>query len=181
MNRNQVVLVDRNDNVIGSTDKLLAHQQGLLHRAFSIFIVREHQGHVQLLLQQRALHKYHCGGLWSNSCCSHPQPNESVTESALARLTEELGFSLSDLRWVGSHTYRAELTNELIEHEYDHLFVSWANPNLDNLNPDEVAAVAWVDIEQLEQLLTTKPHSFTPWFAPTFEKVKSSLIRRSIA
>lgn len=175
MSRDLVVLVDSNDNVIGSEEKLLAHQKGLLHRAFSIFIARQHHGETQVLLQQRAWSKYHCGGLWSNSCCSHPQPEEELKSSALARLEEELGFTLEDLTWVDSHTYRAELANELIEHELDHLFVAWAEPDLSQFNPEEVEATSWRSLSQIDELLASEPQQFTPWFAPTYQKVRSSL------
>lgn len=175
MNRDLVVLVDSNDNVIGSEEKLLAHQKGLLHRAFSIFIARRHQGETQVLLQQRAWSKYHCGGLWSNSCCSHPQPEEELKSSALSRLNEELGFTLDDLTWVDSHTYRAELANELVEHELDHLFVAWAEPDVSQFNPDEVEATSWLSLAQIDEQLATKPQKFTPWFAPTFQKIRAQL------
>ncbi len=175
MSRDFVVLVDTNDNVIGSEEKLLAHQKGLLHRAFSIFIARQHQGETQVLLQQRAWSKYHCGGLWSNSCCSHPQPEEELKSSALARLNEELGFTLEDLTWVDSHTYRAELANELVEHELDHLFVAWAEPDVSQFNPSEVEATSWRSLAQIDEQLVSHPQQFTPWFAPTYEKVRASL------
>mgnify|MGYP000415683808 CR=1 FL=1 len=175
MSRDFVVLVDTNDNVIGSEEKLLAHQKGLLHRAFSIFIARQHQGETQVLLQQRAWSKYHCGGLWSNSCCSHPQPEEELKSSALARLNEELGFTLEDLTWVDSHTYRAELANELVEHELDHLFVAWAEPDVSQFNPSEVEATSWRSLAQIDEQLASHPQQFTPWFAPTYEKVRASL------
>lgn len=175
MNRDLVVLVDANDNEIGSEEKLLAHQKGLLHRAFSVFIAREYQGQTQVLLQQRAWSKYHCGGLWSNSCCSHPQPQEELKSSALLRLKEELGFTLDDLTWVDSHTYRAELANELIEHELDHLFVAWAEPDVSQINPDEVEATSWLSIDEIDRQLLESPDQFTPWFAPTYQKIKASL------
>jgi len=176
MNRDLVVLVDTNDNVIGSEEKLLAHQKGLLHRAFSIFIVRQRDGQTQVLLQQRAFSKYHCGGLWSNSCCSHPQPQEDLKTSALARLNEELGFTLEDLIWVDSHTYRAELANELIEHEFDHLFVAWAEPDVSQFNHDEVEATSWCSLAQIDQQLVSSPQQFTPWFEPTYQKIRERLV-----
>ena len=121
MERNRVVLVDVNDNELGTADKMQAHEKGLLHRAFSIFVVRETNGVKEVLLQQRALTKYHCAGLWSNTCCSHPQSGENITQSAINRLTEELGFTVNNLIWVDSHCYKAKLSNDLIEHEFDHL------------------------------------------------------------
>lgn len=175
MHRNSVVLVDENDQAVGSAEKLLAHQQGLLHRAFSVFITRYHAGAIEVLLQQRAATKYHGALLWSNSCCSHPQPDEDVASSALARVVEELGVHLTEITWVASHTYKAIMPNELIEHEYDHLFVAKDNPAIDQFNPDEVEALRWVSIRDIEQQLELTPELFTPWFAPTFNKVKSFL------
>ncbi|MGB0834894.1 MAG: isopentenyl-diphosphate Delta-isomerase [Psychrobium sp.] len=175
MHRNCVVLVDENDQAMGSAEKLLAHQQGLLHRAFSVFITRQHQGETQVLLQQRAASKYHGALLWSNSCCSHPQPEEDVKSSALSRVVEELGVELKSLTWVGSHLYKAIMPNELIEHEYDHLFVAHENPAIDQFNPDEVQALRWASIDDIELQLQQTPEQFTPWFAPTFEKIKSVL------
>ena len=176
MSRNLVVLVDANDNVVGSEDKLRAHQNGQLHRAFSIFVARRIHGKVEVLLQQRAFSKYHCGGMWSNSCCSHPQPDEDLKQSAQGRLHEELGFGLSDISWIGSHTYRALLVNGLIEHEFDHLFIGWDQNPLIKPNPDEVCATQWLTVEQIELAITNQSLEFTPWFAATFDKVKASLI-----
>ena len=176
MSRDLVVLVDSDDCDIGQEHKLIAHEQGLLHRAFSIFIARKRGNQTEILLQQRALSKYHCAGLWSNTCCSHPQPAEDVKQSALGRLQEELGFTLDDLTWVGSHTYRAQLSNDLIEHEFDHLFIAWADPDLSCINPQEVNATVWHTISDIEQQLRQSPQSFTPWFAPTLNKVKSLLV-----
>ena len=177
MSRNQVVLVDTNDVVVGSEDKLLAHQQGQLHRAFSIFVARRRHGVVEVLLQQRAFSKYHCGGLWSNTCCSHPQPDEDLKTSALSRLYEELGFRLDDIEWVASHCYRAVLENGLIEHEFDHLFVGWdQNPQL-NINSEEVHQTKWLSVAAIEYDVINNPASFTPWFAETFKKVRPRLLR----
>lgn len=175
MHRNSVILVDENDQVLGSEDKLLAHQQGLLHRAFSVFITRQHQGRIQLLMQQRAACKYHGALLWSNSCCSHPQPNENIEESAHKRIFEELGIRLNTLTWVGSHTYKAVMPNQLIEHEFDHLFIAHGDPALDCFNTNEVAALCWVSLTDIEQQLVSSPERFTPWFSPTLNKIKPFL------
>ena len=175
MQRNLVILVDENDQVIGSEDKLIAHQQGLLHRAFSVFIVREHNGETQLLIQQRAACKYHGALLWSNSCCSHPQMHENTQLSALKRVEEELGVTLNQLTWVGSHLYKAVMPNDLIEHEFDHLFIAHENPPITYFNPDEVECLKWQSLPGLEQQLVDSPELFTPWFLPTFEKIKQSI------
>ena len=176
MSRNRVVLVDANDQVVGSEDKLRAHQNGQLHRAFSVFIARRREGLVEVLLQQRAFTKYHCGGLWSNTCCSHPQPGEELKQSALVRLQEELGFSLANIEWVDSHCYKATLANGLIEHEFDHLFVGWdQNPNIVP-NIDEVHATLWLSLDEISQAIATESLAFTPWFAATFDKVRLKLV-----
>jgi len=180
MERNRVVLVDVNDVELGTEDKMTAHEKGLLHRAFSVFLVREFNGVKQVLLQQRALTKYHCAGLWSNTCCSHPQLNEDIKLSALNRLKEELGFALDDLIWIDSHCYKAKLANNLIEHEFDHLFVKHLTKDEYQAlqivpNPDEVHATNWVSIKQIKLDLTKIPNKFTPWFADTFFKVLNSL------
>jgi len=180
MERNTVVLVDVNDVELGSADKMQAHEKGLLHRAFSIFIVREINGLKEVLLQQRALTKYHCAGLWSNTCCSHPQSNEDLKQSALNRLFEELGFTVNDITWVDSHCYKAKLSNNLIEHEFDHLFVKkLTTVEYKDLklcpNPIEVNATDWLSIEKIKQDIIDTPEKFTPWFADTFYKVLNKL------
>lgn len=172
MQRNLVILVDENDQAIGQEDKLVAHQKGLLHRAFSVFIVRKYHNEIQLLMQQRAATKYHGALLWSNSCCSHPQPNEDIQLSALKRVEEELGVSLNEITPVGSHLYKAMMPNDLIEHEFDHLFISRENPKTNCFNPEEVQRLQWQSLPDLEQQLLTSPESFTPWFLPTLEKIK---------
>lgn len=175
-----MILVDEHDHPLGVQDKLAAHQEGALHRAFSIFILRKQEEQTELLLQQRAGHKYHCGGLWSNSCCSHPEAGEGLFESAASRLQEELGFT-STLDWVGSHKYRAELANGLIEHEYDHLFVGWYQEQPIAPNPDEVQETRWISLTELQHQLEHQPEAFTPWFADTLAKVLASLAQESAA
>lgn len=123
----KIILVDRQDNPIGTMPKLLAHQQGRLHRAFSVFIFNT-KG--ELLIQQRAAHKYHSAGQWANSCCSHPRPNEDTLAAAKRRLMEELGFT-TEISLVGHFVYHAEVNGGLIEHEYDHLFICSAQLNQD--------------------------------------------------
>ncbi|SFC00881.1 isopentenyl-diphosphate Delta-isomerase [Pseudoalteromonas denitrificans] len=180
MERNKVILVDVNDNSLGYADKMQAHEAGLLHRAFSIFIMRKFHDKTEILLQQRALTKYHCAGLWSNTCCSHPQPNDNLQHSALKRLEEELGFKLNSITWVDSHIYQAQLENSLIEHEFDHLFVNLLTQSeSDNLevrpNPVEVNNIKWLSINEIEQALKSHPEQFTPWFEATFFKVINKL------
>ena len=134
MAENQVILVNEQDAPIGVMEKMEAHKTGTLHRAFSIFIFNS-QG--EMLLQQRAKGKYHSGGLWTNACCSHPQPGEQVEKAAERRLMEELGFSTS-LEKVFDFLYKAGLDNGLTEHEFDHVFVGEYNGAI-NFNTEEVA------------------------------------------
>jgi isopentenyl-diphosphate delta-isomerase len=135
----QVILVDSNDCEIGVMEKNEAHLSGALHRAFSIFIFNDKR---ELLLQQRSLSKYHSPGLWANTCCSHPHPNEPNHLAAKRRLMEEMGM-VCDLSTSFSFTYKAKMENELIEHEIDHVFIGFSSNN-PILNKDEVA-----DFEQL--------------------------------
>ena len=118
MSKEKVILVDENDTQVGLMPKLEAHQKGLLHRAFSVFIFNSNH---QLLLQKRAVSKYHSGGLWTNTCCSHPREGEETINAANRRLIEEMGIK-TNLRKVFDFIYKAELDNELIENEFDHVF-----------------------------------------------------------
>ena len=118
MSEEKVILVDKNDNQVGLMPKLEAHEKGLLHRAFSIFIFNSRY---ELLLQKRASSKYHSGGLWTNTCCSHPREGEDTLDAANRRLDEEMGIKTS-LRKVYDFIYKAELDNQLTEHEFDHVF-----------------------------------------------------------
>lgn len=174
MNRNTIVLVDETDNVVGHADKLKVHQEGVLHSAFSIFVFRRDRAGLELLLQQRAAGKYHCANLWSNTCCSHPGPGESLRESAMSRLHEEMGFSVP-LTWLARHTYRAELDNGLVEHEVDHLFAGWYQGQRIAPDPEEVSDYRWMSIPRLRARLVRRPASHTPWLADTLEKVNRSM------
>jgi len=171
--RNQVVLVDSNDNTIDVCEKLLAHQKGLLHRAFSVMLYRYNNGVLEFLLQKRADSKYHCPGLWTNTCCSHPGLNEDIKQSAFNRLTEELvdlDLDKINLKNISSFVYKAEFSNGLIEHEYDHVFVAEYNNTPINFNKDEVSEVKWLNIEQITEDYKTNPKSYTAWFYNVFEK-----------
>lgn len=170
MDVNQVILVDRDDREVGVMEKLQAHVEGKLHRAFSVFIFNEKD---ELLLQQRALSKYHSGGLWTNTCCSHPKPNEKTIDGARRRLIEEMGFS-TDVDWVGHVLYQAEFGNGLIEHEFDHVFLGYHDGNI-NINLDEVETYKWISIQELEEWIQNKPTDFTAWFGLCLEKVKQAL------
>jgi len=169
----RVVLVDEQDNELGTEEKLRAHAMGLLHRAFSVFIFRLTNNNLELLLQQRNLNKYHCGGLWTNTCCSHPRLGEDIIQAGERRLQEEMGF-YSKLQAIGTFKYRAEFSNGLVEHEYDHVLIgSYNGSEQISINPDEVHAYRWVSIETLKSMLAAEPEKFTPWFADALAIVEN--------
>lgn len=164
INEEQVVLVDTQDRPIGRMEKIEAHRQGLLHRAFSVFILNS-QG--ELLLQQRALEKYHSGGLWTNSCCSHPRPGEDLLHAGIRRLSEELGFE-TPLKKAFDFIYRAEMDNDLIEHEFDHVLVGYFD-GVPELNPEEAANYRWVSLPAVKAEIEKNPEEFTVWFRICFK------------
>lgn len=162
----QVVLVNELDQEIGLMEKMEAHEKALLHRAFSVFVFNE-QG--ELLLQQRALTKYHSGGLWTNTCCSHPRPNESVLDAANRRLVEEMGFA-TPLEKVLDFIYLAEFSNGLTEHEFDHVYIGhYDGPIVPN--PNEVNAFEYRTMESIQASLDAKEGLFTAWFEIVFPKM----------
>lgn len=154
-----LVLVDRHDRIKGCAPKLQAHEQGLLHRAFSIFIF-DPAG--RLLLQQRAFDKYHSQGLWTNTCCGHPRPGERTMAAAKRRLQEEMGMTCS-LRKVSTLLYREQVSNQLIEHEFDHVFVGISDCN-PVANPEEANAWQWLTISQICEQVAAVPERFSFWF-----------------
>lgn len=169
-----VVLVDTQDREIGTADKLTAHEQCLLHRAFSAFIFRKNPD-LQLLIQQRALHKYHSPGLWTNSCCSHPRQGEPVIAAGERRLQEELGV-VASLKDVGSFHYIAHFPNGLAENELDHVLVALVAADISiTPNPDEVHTYRWCTLDQLSEELASHPDQFTPWFNQALEIAINSL------
>lgn len=163
-----VILVDEKDNEIGIEEKLAAHQKNLLHRAFSIFVFRHH-GQLELLLQQRAFEKYHSPGLWTNTCCSHPRPQEAIVAAGERRLEEEFGFSLP-LKNIGWFHYNAHFPNGLSENEIDHVLVGMLPENVTiKPNPKEIHAYRWITIEGLQKELREHPEQFTPWLEGALE------------
>ncbi|HPD66238.1 MAG TPA: isopentenyl-diphosphate Delta-isomerase [Bacteroidia bacterium] len=163
--RDKVVLVDKNDREVGIMDKMEAHRKGILHRAFSVFIFNESN---ELLLQQRALSKYHSPGLWTNTCCSHPQAGEDVRFSAKSRLVEEMGFSC-EIEKQFEFIYHAGVGDGLIEHELDHVFTGYYNHD-PKPEPSEVADFKWIEINQLLKDVSEKPEKFTVWFRIILEQ-----------
>ena len=164
MSIEKVILVDENDNQVGLMPKLEAHQKGLLHRAFSIFIFNSKY---ELLLQKRASSKYHSGGLWTNTCCSHPREGEEILDAAKRRLIEEMGIDTS-LRKVHDFIYKAELDNNLTEHEFDHVFYGIYNED-PIINKDEADDFKWIDMDSLNEDIKTNGDNYTIWFKIAFE------------
>jgi isopentenyl-diphosphate delta-isomerase len=162
----RVILVDAADRPIGEAEKLAAHQPpGQLHRAISAFVLDDED---RLLLQRRADVKHAFAGAWSNSCCTHPEPGESVEAAAERRAAEELGLRLR-FESVGVFTYRAtDPASGLVEHEVDHVLVGRSSATPEP-NPDEVAAVMVVTLAELQEQLEEQPERFTPWLAPALE------------
>lgn len=164
----QMILVDEHDKEIGQAEKNITHKDGLLHRAFSIFVFRalcenEHE----VLLQQRQTSKYHCGGLWSNTCCGHPRVGEATIVAGERRLQEEMGFQIA-LRETGSFHYAVQLNDGMIENEIDHVLVGDYNNEQININPDEVSAYRWIKVSSLRDDLLNNEDKYTPWLARAF-------------
>ena len=170
MERNKVVLVDENDREIGVMDKLEAHRQGVLHRAFSIFIF---DSNGRMLLQQRAIDKYHGGGLWTNACCSHPQWGEEIRTGALQRLEFEMGLRCAVYK-IFSFLYNIDVENLLIENEFDHVFVGFTDED-PFPNPEEVMDYRWVTVGALRKEIECCPEMFTYWFKASIERVLSEV------
>lgn len=166
----EVILVDKQDSPIGSMEKMEAHEKALLHRAFSVFIFNT-KG--EMLLQQRALHKYHSPGLWTNTCCSHPRPSEETLNAANRRLQEEMGLK-SDLEFLFKFTYRTDFDNGLTEHEIDHVF-SGITDDLPQLNPNEVASYKYISLDNLKRDVKMHPQNYTSWFKICLNEVLSYL------
>ena len=162
----EVILVDVNDAELGVMEKMEVHQKALLHRAFSVFIFNEQD---EMLLQRRALSKYHSGGLWTNACCSHPRPGEETIDAAKRRLKEELGFSTT-INKVFDFTYQAEFANGLTEHEFDHVYVG-VYDGVINPDPEEVMQITHMTVDEVKASLGHEPGSYTAWFHIAFPKI----------
>ena len=156
---NDLILVDLDDCETGYGEKMDVHRKGLLHRAFSVFLFHENR----LLIQQRALEKYHCGGLWANTCCSHPHPGQSLPDAAQQRLMNECGISGVSLHEAGCFVYRAVFPNGLTEFEVDHVFVGEYSGTL-SPNPEEIAELRYVHLEELKKNMILEPGKYAPWF-----------------
>lgn len=170
MTEEKVVLVNEKDEKIGLMPKMEAHEKALLHRAFSVFVFNDKN---ELMIQQRALHKYHSPGLWTNTCCSHQRDGENNIDAGKRRLQEEMGFS-TDLKETISFIYKAPFDNGLTEHEYDHMLVGKYNDD-PNINLDEVAAWKWMSMEAVEKDMKANPSIYTEWFKIIFDKFQKHL------
>ena len=164
----EVILVNENDIAIGSAEKIEAHRLGLKHRAFSVFIFNSRG---EMLLQQRALSKYHSAGLWSNACCGHPAPAEEIKAAARRRLHEELGFT-TELRNLLHFSYKASFPNGLIENEFDHVFVGDHDGEV-NANPEEVSNIQFVSLGEIQSDIERQPEKYTVWFKIVFPKIEN--------
>jgi isopentenyl-diphosphate Delta-isomerase len=170
----EVILVNEQDEETGIMEKLEAHRKAVLHRAFSVFIFN-HKG--EMLLQQRSLHKYHSGGLWTNACCSHPRPGEETMAAASRRLNEEMGFQ-TPIKKIFDFTYKAEFDNGLTEFEFDHVFAGEYN-GIITADPEEVSDYCFKDLEAIRQSLKSHPKKYTAWFHLAFPKIEKWLVEKN--
>ena len=174
MKKEYVILVDTADSELGTMEKMEAHEKAVLHRAFSVFIFNDRG---ELMLQQRAAHKYHSPLLWTNTCCSHQRQGESNIEAGKRRLREEMGFEV-DLDKKFHFVYKAEFDNGLTEHELDHVMVGYYNGE-PTINPEEVASWKWISMEVLQQDMKDHPQDYTAWFKIIFDRFVEFLTKQS--
>ncbi len=171
----QVVLVDKNDKIIGEAEKLEAHQTGVLHRAFSIFLFNE-QG--KILMQKRASTKYHSPNLWTNACCSHPNPDEDIIVACNRRLTQELGIVIEEFKFIDKYHYCIEFDNGLTENEIDYIFFGKIDSHIKlQLNPKEVEDCVFESLDNVFKNIEQQPHKFTYWFVEICKKYKAEILK----
>lgn len=161
----QVILVNEKDEPIGLMPKMQAHEEALLHRAFSVFVLNDKN---EIMLQQRAAGKYHSPLLWTNTCCSHQREGETNIQAGKRRLQEEMGFSV-ELKELFSFIYKAPFDNGLTEHELDHVMVGYSN-NAPAINKEEVEDWKWMGIEAVKEDMQQQPGIYTEWFKIIFDK-----------
>jgi isopentenyl-diphosphate delta-isomerase len=162
----KVILVDENDHAIGTMEKQEAHEKAKLHRAFSVFVFNSRG---EFLLQRRALNKYHSPGLWTNTCCSHPRPGEKTEDAAIRRLREEMGLEVP-LHYKTSFIYKAAFSNNLTEHEFDHVYTGTSDAE-PTINHEEVDSYKWVTMDDIKKEISASPDQFTVWFKIAMEKL----------
>ena len=161
----EIILVDEQDNVIGTMEKMEAHRKGVLHRAFSVVLFNSSG---ELLLQKRADNKYHSGGLWTNTCCSHQRDGETNIQAGNRRLYEEMGFN-TELKELFHFIYKAPFDNGLTEHELDHVMIGYYDGEPE-INTDEVEDWKWMKIEDIQKDMLLNPESYTVWFKIIFDE-----------
>lgn len=161
----QVILVNEQDEPIGLMPKMEAHEKAVLHRAFSVFVLNDQK---EIMLQQRAAHKYHSPLLWTNTCCSHQRAGETNLEAGKRRLREEMGFE-TPLKELFHFIYKAPFDNGLTEHELDHVMIGYFQ-NEPQINPEEVASWKWMSIEEVKNDMIKNPDEYTIWFKIIFDK-----------
>lgn len=165
MEEEKVILVNEQDEPIGLMGKMEAHEKAVLHRAFSVFILNDQN---EVMLQQRAAHKYHSPLLWTNTCCSHQRAGETNLEAGSRRLFEEMGFT-TDLKELFHFIYKAPFDNGLTEHELDHVMVGRYN-GVPQINSDEVNSWKWMSIESIKNDMSVSPKQYTVWFKIIFDE-----------
>lgn len=163
-----IILVDPHDRKIGVVEKIIGHHFGMLHRALSVCIFRKRNNKLQSLIQQRSKIKYHGGGLWSNTCCSHAKLGKRIAVTALECLQNEMGIS-TKLKEVGKFHYVAKLDHGMTENEIDHVFVGTYEEDIIPFNKNEVDNYKWVDVNKLLKDLSARPKKYTPWFKQALE------------
>jgi len=171
MQTNYVILVDEQDHPLGVMEKMEAHEKGLLHRAFSVLVFNQAG---ELLLQRRAFGKYHSEGLWTNTCCSHPYPDEDIITAGKRRLKEEMGFEC-EIHEVFSFIYKAKLDKGLTEYELDHVLIGFSDET-PHLNLEEASAFKWLSIPKIKEEMQLFPEQFTAWFRILMEKKTDTIL-----
>ena len=165
MKEEQVILVNEKDEPIGLMNKMEAHEKAVLHRAFSVFVLNDKN---EVMLQQRAHHKYHSPLLWTNTCCSHQRAGETNIEAGKRRLYEEMGFN-AELKELFHFIYKAPFDNGLTEHELDHVMIGYSN-EVPSINPEEVESWKWMKIEDIKEDMIQNPALYTVWFKIIFDE-----------